>query len=305
MFCRKCGTEFEGKFCPNCGEPVESPQEATSAQTKLNGTTINSPSFTTPKKESFYSKTWFVVLMLFFCCFPVGIFLMWKYKKFNKPARIIITLFYVIAFIFGLYNTGNTVADTTKTAPTMVAATEEKETGTTAVTVASEETAASEETTASEEITVVDNREAALNADNKITELVRAAEADYNVLVNMISSGNASDLDLYDTAKKVNSNLGSYQVNISRVKCDGIKDYSDAASSYIINMQLVSSYIKKYVDKHKMEDLSSAKECINNMNNYIFNLISKKMDFLKASGYTDEEVMNMLSEMGETPVASE
>ena len=95
------------------------------------------------------------------------------------------------------------------------------------------------------------------------------------------------------------------QVNISNIKCDGIKDYSDAASSYIINMQLVSSYVKKYVDKHKMEDLSSAKECISNMDNYIFNLISKKMDFLKTSGYTDEEVMNMLSEMGETAATSE
>lgn len=24
MFCRKCGTEFEGNFCPDCGEPVAS-----------------------------------------------------------------------------------------------------------------------------------------------------------------------------------------------------------------------------------------------------------------------------------------
>ena len=83
---------------------------------------------------------------------------------------------------------------------------------------ATEETETETETTAvttpSEETTVADNREAALDADNKITELVQAAEADYNVLVNMISAGNASDLDLYDTAKKVNSNLGSYQVNV-------------------------------------------------------------------------------------------
>mgnify|MGYP002543300308 FL=1 len=295
MFCRKCGTEFDGKFCPNCGEPVESPQGVPPTQTKLNGTTINSPSFTTPVKEPFYTKTWFIVLMLITCCFPVGIFLMWKYKKFNTPARIIITLFFVAAFIFGLSNTGNTVADATKTASTTVAATEETET----------ETETTAVTTASEETTVVDNREAALDADNKITELVQAAEADYNVLVNMISAGNASDLDLYDTAKKVNSNHGCYQVNVSRIKCDGIKDYSDAASSYIINMQLVSSYVKKYVDKHKMEDLSSAKECISNMNNYILNLVSKKMEFLKASGYTEEEVMNMLSKMGETAATSE
>lgn len=293
MFCRKCGTEFDGKFCPNCGEPVESTHDTSSLKTNLNGTTIDDPSFTTPKKEPFYSKTWFIVLMLCFCCFPIGIFLMWKYKKFNKPVRIIITLFFLICFIAGLSNTGKAVTDATKTEPTTVVSTKEKEAESTT------------EKTESEETTVADNREAALEADNKITELVRAAEADYNVLVTMISNGNASDLDLYDTAKKVNSNLGSYQVNISNIKCDGIKDYSDAASSYIINMQLVSSYVKKYVDKHKMEDLSSAKECISNMDNYIFNLISKKMDFLKTSGYTDEEVMNMLSEMGETAATSE
>lgn len=156
-----------------------------------------------------------------------------------------------------------------------------------------------------EETAVTDNREAALEADKQITELVQAAENDYNILANMIASGEASDLDLYDTAKKVDSNLGSYQVNVSKIKCDGIKDYSDAASSYIINMQLTASYVKKYVDKQKMADLSSAKECIANMNNYVLNLISKKMEFLKASGYTDEEIMNMLSEMGETEATSE
>ena len=41
------------------------------------------------------------------------------------------------------------------------------------------------------------------------------------------------------------------------------------------------------------------------MHNYILNLVSKKMEFLKASGYTEEEVMNMLSKMGETAATSE
>lgn len=160
-------------------------------------------------------------------------------------------------------------------------------------------------TTVIEETTTADNKAAALDADKKITEFVQAAESDYQVLANMMASGNASDLDLYDTAKIVDSNLGTYQVNISRVKCDGIEDYSDAASSYVINMQLVASYVRKYVDKQKIDDLSSAKKCISNMDSYVLNLVSKKMEFLKASGYTDEEVVNMLSEIEEATDASE
>lgn len=107
MFCRKCGTEFDGKFCPNCGEPAETIQETPAHQTSINGVPVDNSPVSVPVKEPFYSKTWFIVLMLLFCCFPIGLFLMWKYKKFNKPARIIITLFYVIVFIFGLSNAGS------------------------------------------------------------------------------------------------------------------------------------------------------------------------------------------------------
>lgn len=53
----------------------------------------------------FYQTGWFVVLMLLFCCFPLGIILMWYYNKFNKPLRILITIFFIAAPIMYIIGT--------------------------------------------------------------------------------------------------------------------------------------------------------------------------------------------------------
>lgn len=50
------------------------------------------------ENEKWYQKTWFIIIMLIFL-FPVGLFLMWKYKKFNKIARYIITGLFALAFV--------------------------------------------------------------------------------------------------------------------------------------------------------------------------------------------------------------
>lgn len=42
MKCKKCGTEFDGKFCPNCGTPLEKPK----------------------KKKRFFSKVLIVLVVL-------------------------------------------------------------------------------------------------------------------------------------------------------------------------------------------------------------------------------------------------
>ena len=47
----------------------------------------------------FYEQDWFAVLMLILC-FPVGLFLMWKYSKWHKAAKIIISVFFAIMVIF-------------------------------------------------------------------------------------------------------------------------------------------------------------------------------------------------------------
>ena len=81
------------------------------------------------EKEKVYQKTWFTVLFLI-VFFPVGLFTMWKYKKFNKIARIIISVFWAFCVITAFVpsdnsqSTDSTAEETTETPTTTEATTE-------------------------------------------------------------------------------------------------------------------------------------------------------------------------------------
>lgn len=84
MRCPMCGSKQNGQICSVCGAIL--PQN--------NPNNLN---------KKFYQKTWFVILMLVFF-FPVGIALMWLYKRdWKLPIKIIITLFWCIAFFASSY----------------------------------------------------------------------------------------------------------------------------------------------------------------------------------------------------------
>ncbi|WP_113930472.1 hypothetical protein [Bacillus sp. P14.5] len=55
----------------------------------------------------FYEKTWFTVLTLLLF-FPLGLFLMWRYQKFNKAARIIISIFFGFLIVSNLFGESDT-----------------------------------------------------------------------------------------------------------------------------------------------------------------------------------------------------
>lgn len=96
--CKNCGTwNFVGVHeCKECHKAITGYDYIHTNQQ------ISDISPVTNKKEPFYSKTWFVVLMFCCWCFPVGLFLMWKYKKFNKNARIVISVIFAVTFLFAL-----------------------------------------------------------------------------------------------------------------------------------------------------------------------------------------------------------
>lgn len=58
--------------------------------------------YTAPEiKEPFYKKSWFSILFLILF-FPVGLFTMWKYTKWSKPIKIIITVILALILINNL-----------------------------------------------------------------------------------------------------------------------------------------------------------------------------------------------------------
>lgn len=52
-------------------------------------------------KSKFWEQTWFAVIMLLFFS-PVGVFLIWKYKKFHPAVRIIFSCFFALIFLADL-----------------------------------------------------------------------------------------------------------------------------------------------------------------------------------------------------------
>ncbi len=56
MNCSQCGTQFEGKFCPNCGAPAVEEGSNSSEQVVMNQTNSN-------VNKPFYKKWWFWVII--------------------------------------------------------------------------------------------------------------------------------------------------------------------------------------------------------------------------------------------------
>lgn len=53
------------------------------------------------KEQKFYNKKWFIWLMLVFIA-PVGIFLMYRNKMYDKPVRIVLSVIFSIVFIIAI-----------------------------------------------------------------------------------------------------------------------------------------------------------------------------------------------------------
>lgn len=120
MKCDVCGAPVENGVCTYCGKKFPMPPnnqrpvqnvEGVSSPILQNGGYNNFPQVPGPSKapnpmpprppiQPYKPSvpTWLCILMLILF-FPIGIALMWKYKKFHPIVRIIITVIFAIATI--------------------------------------------------------------------------------------------------------------------------------------------------------------------------------------------------------------
>lgn len=138
--CSQCGFEADTNFCPNCGASMidgseqnlqENNQDPQAVEVNSNqemyhyGTSKESvgpencsfgcgngnqempPAANNGTKEKLSSKTWWVILWLV-VFWPVGLFLMWRNKKWSKAIRVIITIAIAFLFIVGCIAMGGT-----------------------------------------------------------------------------------------------------------------------------------------------------------------------------------------------------
>lgn len=85
--CPICGEQFDGNVCPKCGSSISNSNN--NKKYNYTGTGIHT---TQRPNEKWYKKTWFTVVMLILF-FPVGLFLMWKYRNnWHIGVKVIITI---------------------------------------------------------------------------------------------------------------------------------------------------------------------------------------------------------------------
>jgi hypothetical protein len=85
-------------FCDHCGQ--EQPIEVNNS--KSPSQSIFQYLVEKFKTNGIISKTWFTCLMLYLF-FPIGLYLMWKYKKFNYTVRVVISVIFAVLSCWAIY----------------------------------------------------------------------------------------------------------------------------------------------------------------------------------------------------------
>jgi len=148
----------------------------------------------------------------------------------------------------------------------------------------------------SEPAATEESKAAAKSVDAEIFAICTSAENDYKVFSDMISSGTASDLDLYNTAKTLKSNLQYYNyTQLSAIKGDGIDEYKQSISLYLYTMSDVADKAMDYIDDPITSKLSTYQDAVASVQTYLYDAVEKRLAFLTDAGLSADEISAITS----------
>lgn len=217
-------------------------------------------------KEKFYQKTWFVILMIIFV-FPVGLILMWYYKKFNNIARIIITVLFALALLSGLF--GGESSDTANS---------------------------STETTENTENTTEANvdKMAMKEMDSQIWQVVTNAEERLNKLQSAVSAGNSTEI--YQICNDIANAVTQDYAQLDKQK----EIYGSVADEYIGEARLydthtnsIANNIKEYMDTSDTKYADKFKASLQEVDNLTQKVSDARMAFL-SKYFTETEITEII-----------
>ena len=140
-------------------------------------------------------------------------------------------------------------------------------------------------------------KERAKDVDGQIMSICSAAESEYAGLVDALSSGNLSLVEIYRMADDVKKSLADYNYKqLSRIDGDGLDgfgDYKAGAELYIYTMMEVCDKVKDYADDGKTSTLSELQDSLENVSTYLVFCVACRLAFLESAGFSTDEISEM------------
>jgi hypothetical protein len=212
--------------------------------------------------QKWYEKNLAIILFLIFF-FPVGLFLMWKYSRWNKVAKIVISIFFAIVLISNMGGKKDSKTATTKTETATVQEqpkekTEEEKAAEVAKQKADEEAKAKAKADA-------DAKKAKDNIPKEYQSALKKADT-YANKMNLSKKGLYEQLTS-DAGEKFPKEAAQYAVD--NVKADWKKNALAKAKSYQNKMSMSKSAIHDQLVSEAGEKFTEeeAQYAINNLEN--------------------------------------
>lgn len=140
-----------------------------------------------------------------------------------------------------------------------------------------------------------------LSFDSAINNLVKVSDehkATLNEGIDSFSAGEITSYEMYEISKTAYAKQDDVVRSIALAEEDesasAFYDYMLSAMTYVRNNRKMAETLMEFLDKQTPSSQAEFAEACDWVGTLAFNFVEKRMEYLSALGYTDEEILEML-----------